>query len=144
MEAYNYSVATWKKGALIHDLESLTERHEHGEYIVLHLQEAWNDEQQKRATEIAENMIAMNKVWAARRNEEQQRVINALPLPQAAKDKIEKAVHSTGYDWFGTFMGRVAPDRWTCIGACLVLYKEMGVHTNYYGTGLFGLRNNDL
>jgi hypothetical protein len=127
-----------EKGAFIHDMESLTERHEHGEYIVLHLRESWSDEQQKRATKIAEEMIAINKIWAARRNKEQQRVINALPLPESAKVKLEEAVHATGYDWFGTFMGRVAPDRWTCIGACLALYKQMGVQTNHYGTGLLG------
>lgn len=35
-------------------------------------------------------------------------------------------------------MGRVAVDHWTCIGACLELYKRMGVRTNAYGTGLLG------
>jgi hypothetical protein len=36
------------------------------------------------------------------------------------------------------FMGRVAKDHWTCIGAALELYHRMGITTNQYGTGLFG------
>jgi hypothetical protein len=35
-------------------------------------------------------------------------------------------------------MGRLAEDRWTCIGACLELYERLGVKTNTYGTGLLG------
>lgn len=41
-------------------------------------------------------------------------------------------------NWFGTFMGRIANNRWTCIGAALELYKSIGVKTNFYGTGLLG------
>ena len=35
-------------------------------------------------------------------------------------------------------MGRLTQDRWTCIGACLELYRRLGVPTASYGTGLLG------
>jgi hypothetical protein len=34
-------------------------------------------------------------------------------------------------------MSRLAPHRWTCIGACLELYRRLGVPTDD-GTGLLG------
>jgi hypothetical protein len=83
-------------------------------------------------------MVRINHEWAAAENVKVKKRIEMLPLPQSMKEKLIGFFHSSGYDWFGTFMGRIAPDRWTCIGACVELYKRMGVRTNHYGTGLLG------
>jgi hypothetical protein len=126
------------RGAFLHDLDVLTIRHEHGDYILLHLSEPWNAEQQDSAAQIAEEMISSNKQWAAQENQNHKAIIDKLPLSLQHKEALEKRFHVSGYDWFGTFMGRIAPNRWTCISACLELYHRMGVKTGSYGTGLLG------
>ena len=62
-----------------------------------------------------------------------------LPLPARLRERLLRALHTEGYDWLGLFMGRIADERWTCIGACLELYRRLGVATNPYGTGLLGV-----
>lgn len=126
------------KGAFLHDVEAVTKQLEHGHYIALHLREPWNEDQSKHATEIALQMVAANRQWAANEQAKYCHFVDALPMSEQAKSLIEQHIYVDGYDWFGTFMGRLAPNRWTCIGACLELYHRMGVQTNYYGTGLLG------
>jgi hypothetical protein len=102
------------------------------------LKKPWSEEQKAEATRIAQSMVETNRAWADKENIKLDRVIAILPLPVAVKQKLKEVFKVTGYDWFGTFMGRVAKDRWTCIGACIELDRRMGVPLNYYGTGLLG------
>ena len=126
------------KGTCLHPLEELTGPAYKGHYVGLHLAKPWNESEQAKAAEIAKEMVAANKLWAEQENERIAKRISWLPLPQHTKVALQKALTVTGYDWFGTFMGRVTKDRWTCIGAAVALYHRMGVVTNQYGTGLLG------
>jgi hypothetical protein len=126
------------KGASIHPLEDLTGPSYKGHYVALKLKAPWNDEQKAEATRVAQSMVETNHTWADKENVKLDEVIAVLPFPDGWKKKLKTVFKVTGYDWFGTFMGRVAKDRWTCIGACIELYRRMGVPLNYYGTGLLG------
>jgi len=107
-------------------------------YIVLRLRDALSPEQASRGEAIVRAMIAVNHAWADAANRRRAARISRLPLPAALRARLLRAFHTEGYDWLGLFMGRLAPDRWTCIGACLELYRRLGVRTNAYGTGLLG------
>jgi hypothetical protein len=127
-----------KKGACFNPIEEVTGSQFRGYYVGLHLREPWSVEQQQQAFQLATEMVRINQQWAADENVRVKKRIEFLPLPRSLKDDLIKLFHSTGYDWFGTFMGRIAHDRWTCIGACVELYRRMGVRLNFYGTGLLG------
>jgi len=127
------------KGCKLHEIEDLTGAGYKGHYVGLHLKTPWSAEQKVKAQEIALEMVATNKKWAAEENNRVHNRINFLPLPENLKAELEKIFHASGYDWFGTFMGRIASDRWTCIGAAVELYRRMGVPINHYGTGLLGV-----
>ncbi|MBS1991790.1 MAG: hypothetical protein JSS83_14815 [Cyanobacteria bacterium SZAS LIN-3] len=127
-----------EKGTKIHPIEEVTEKRQKGHYIALHLKKPWTPEESARATQIAEEMVAANLKWAREENERIFKRIDWLPLPTKYKDVLKEKLKTSGYDWFGTFMGRTTENRWTCIGAALVLYHRMGIRTNPYGTGLLG------
>jgi hypothetical protein len=127
------------QGALLHGVEEFTSvLRKHGHYIVLRLREDLTPAQVLRAEEIAREMIEENRRWAKRANRRRRAIIARLPLPAAWKERLTRALHASGSDWLGLFMGRLTEDRWTCIGACLELYQRLGVQTNGYGTGLLG------
>jgi hypothetical protein len=127
------------QGALLHGVDTLTSSlREHGHYIVLRPRKGLSPEQVRRAEEIAREMIRDNRLWSERVNRRRGAIIARLPLPAAWRDRLARTFHSSGYDWLGLFMGRLAANRWTCIGACLELYEELGLQTNAYGTGLLG------
>ena len=127
-------------GALLHAADEFLSglRSRHGHYIVLRLREGLTREQEQRAEEVARQMITENRAWCERANRRRRSVIARLPLPRSGKDWLARSLHASGYDWLGLFMGRLAPHRWTCIGACLELYRRLGVRTYPYGTGLLG------
>jgi hypothetical protein len=127
------------KGTCFHPIEELTGPTYKGHYIGLHLKQPWTAEQAATATQIAESMVALDKQWAAEENLRVSHRVDILPISEDWKAKLRKLFHASGYDWFGTFMGRVADNRWTCIGACVELYQRMGVPINHYGTGLLGV-----
>lgn len=128
------------QGAVLHAapplLAGLRDRGIH--YIVLRLREGLTRDQAGRAEAIVRSMIADNHAWAERANQRRARWIGWLPLPSRVRDRLLRAAHTEGYDWFGLFMGRLARERWTCIGACLELYRRLGIETSPYGTGLLG------
>ena len=127
------------KGAVLHPVaEYASELRQHGHYVVLRLRSELTHEQVRRAEEIARDMIEENRRWCEEVNRRRRRIIERLPLPRRRKDALASVFLSSGYDWLGLFMGRLAPHRWTCIGACLELYRRLGVPTNDYGTGLLG------
>jgi hypothetical protein len=127
------------QGAVLHPVAGYTAFvREHGHYVVLRLRSALTDEQALRAEEIARAMLLENQRWRDAVNERRRRILERLPLPRQWRAALLSATHSAGYDWIGLFMGRLAPHRWTCIGACLELYRRLGVPTNDYGTGLLG------
>jgi hypothetical protein len=127
------------RGAVLHAVDEYTSFVKaHGHYIVLRLRETLTAEQIRRAEEIAREMLADNVRWRDEVNERRRKLIAWLPLPRGLKERLARTVHSSGYDWLGLFMGRLANRRWTCIGACLELYRRLGVKTNPYGTGLLG------
>lgn len=129
------------QGAVLHPapelLAGLRQRGIH--YIVLRLREGLTREQAERAEAIVRSMIADNHAWAQRANRRRAAWIARLPLPAAARAWLLRKTHTEGYDWLGLFMGRLVYDRWTCIGACLELYRRLGIATNPYGTGLLGV-----
>ncbi|HEY9713599.1 MAG TPA: hypothetical protein V6C72_09010 [Chroococcales cyanobacterium] len=127
-----------KKGAILRPIEQLLKQKGPFYFVALHLHEPLDQAAVASASRIAHEMVAANRAWAARENEKIGRIVDLLPLSADAKARLRKRFHVTGYDWFGMFMGRLAPDRWTCIGAALELYKRLGIRTNYYGTGLLG------
>jgi hypothetical protein len=127
------------KGTMIHPIEELTGASYKGHYVALHLRNPWSAAQEDEATQLAEQMVLINRQWAAAENIRVTKRIDLIPLPESLKTPLRKIFHASGYDWFGTFMGRVTNDRWTCIGAALELYRRMGVKTNKYGTGLLGV-----
>ncbi|MBU6451101.1 MAG: hypothetical protein KGS72_04930 [Cyanobacteria bacterium REEB67] len=127
-----------EKGTKIHPIHELTDKGDKTHYIGLHLKNPWNEEQKARAAAIAEEMVAANEKWAAEENARIDKRIDFLPLPADWKAYLKAHIKTSGYDWFGTFMGRTTENRWTCIGSALVLYHLMGVKTNHYGTGLLG------
>jgi hypothetical protein len=123
----------------MHGVESFTSSlRESGHYIVLRPREGLRSEQLRRAEEIALEMIEDNRRWAERVNRRRGAILARLPLPAAWRQRLAHLLHSSGYDWLGLFMGRLAQDRWTCIGACLEMYGRLGLKTNAYGTGLLG------
>lgn len=126
------------KGTSLHPLNDLTATSNEGHYVALHLKAPWNEKEDLLAARIAQQMTETDRQWAKQENIRTKQIIDALVLPESWKEKLVTIFYATGYDWFGTFMGRVAADHWTCIGACLELYKRMGVKTNTYGTGLLG------
>ncbi len=127
------------RGALLHPVDEFTSSvRRHGHYIVLRLRHGLSPEQVGRAEEIAREMIEENRRWCERLNRRRRALITRLPLPRGSRERLARAFHSSGYDWTGLFMGRLAEHRWTCIGACLELYRRLGVKTNPYGTGLLG------
>lgn len=128
------------KGTRIHPLEELTGPGYKGHYVALRLKEPWTDQQKSEAFTIAQSMVETNHQWAAKEKARLDGIVDALPLRHDTKEwaKNLALLRTSGYDWFGTFMGRVAKDRWTCIGACIELYRRMGVPLNFYGTGLLG------
>jgi hypothetical protein len=127
-----------EKGTKIHSIEGVTSKMRKGYYIGLHLAHPWNDEQKAEALRLAEEMVQANAKWAAEENARIAKRIDFLPLPSAWKNYLKQHIKTSGYDWFGTFMGRTCENRWTCIGSALVLYHKLGVRTNPYGTGLLG------
>jgi hypothetical protein len=127
-----------EKGTKIHPIEEVTKEGQKGHYIGLHLKTPWNDEQKAQAAKIAQEMVEANAKWAAEENARIDKRVDFLPLPKTWKDTLKAKCQTSGYDWFGTFMGRTCDNRWTCIGSALVLYHKMGVRTNPYGTGLLG------
>lgn len=127
------------RGALLHDVAAFTSSlRRSGHYVVLRLREGLDAEQVRRAEAIAREMIAENRRWAERANRRRAAILARLPLPAAARARLARALHTSGYDWVGLFMGRLAEGRWTCIGACLELYRRLGIETAAYGTGLLG------
>lgn len=127
------------RGAVLHPVAEFTSAvRRHGHYVVLRLRDAPGEEQVERAEQIAREMLAENAQWRTRVNERRRTIIGRLPLPAGWKAALARRVDSSGYDWMGLFMGRLAPHRWTCIGACLELYRRLGVQTDAYGTGLLG------
>jgi hypothetical protein len=128
------------RGALLHSAEEFLAglRSRHGHYIVLRLREGLTRDQVQRAEELVHEMIAENRAWCEQANQRRRKLIARLPLPRSGKDWLLRRLHASGYDWLGLFMGRLASHRWTCIGACLELYRRLGVRTNPYGTGLLG------
>ena len=119
-------------------IERLLKRGEH--YVVLKLRQPLSPHEVQLATELAYNMRAQNEAWRDKVNEERKQFVSKLPLlSTACKEWLIAKTKSTGYDVIGLFVGRRTSNHWTCIGACLELYRRLGIRTNNYGTGLLGL-----
>lgn len=129
-----------KDGLVLNPLNAITHSSAvTGYYIILRLRTPWTKEQKDRAAAIAHEMLLENAHWRDARNARRTKFIESLPLPKSWKDTLLVRTRASGYDWLGLFMGRLAKEHWTCIGACLELYRRLGITTNQYGTGLLGL-----
>jgi hypothetical protein len=126
-------------GLVLNPLEEVASKTlEQGHYIVLRLRKSLTRQQSLEAANIALEMMEANERWKNKRNEQRHKMIFSLPLSQGLKIKLYHMVKATGYDWLGLLLGRLAKDHWTCIAACLEVYRRLGIKTNSYGTGLFG------
>ncbi len=129
-----------KVGLVLNPLSAITHSSaESGYYIILRLRTPWTKEQKDKAAAIAHEMLLENAHWRDARNARRTKFIEGLPLPQSWKATLLVKTRASGYDWLGLFFGRLAKEHWTCIGACLELYRRLGIQTNQYGTGLLGL-----
>ena len=72
-------------------------------------------------------MLAREPSAGATRSTERRVASSSVCRCRAGGASALSATRSAGYDWIGLFMGRLAPQRWTCIGACLELYRRLGV-----------------
>lgn len=109
------------------------------DYIVLRLNTPLTQEQSAKAVEIAEEMIAANKVWTAGAQKRIKALIERLPVSRALKEKLWKRYKPTGYDVIGKYWGGLRKGRWTCIAVNIYLMQRLGVKMGEYGTGMFGL-----
>lgn len=129
-----------EQGCVINPLETVaSENSSHGHYIALRPRQAWDEGDIELGEQLALRMHEQNQEYIARTRALRDKIIGHLPLPKSAKDRIKGKLPITGYDWFGLFTGRRAPDNWTCIGACMELLWRIGKPTRWYGTGLLGL-----
>ena len=130
-----------ESGPAWHTARALLKSYQSGgfDYIVMRLHRPLTEEQNARSIEIVEDMIARNKVWTVAAKERTQRRIERLPIPKSWKEWLLKKYMPTGYDQFGKFWGGLREDRWTCIGSCLYLLRELGVPVGEYATGAFGI-----
>lgn len=127
------------RGTTLEPLQTMTsEQKEKGHYIALRLKKTISEDQIAEMAKFAKAMVAENKKWKKERNEQTEKIVAALPISAKLKEKLNKQFYASGYDWFGTFMGRIAQHHWTCIGAGLELYHRLGIKTRPYGTGLLG------
>lgn len=136
--------STWSsfmdRGAVVQDLKEVAETNlKYGHYIALRLTKPLNDRQKQVAPPLIAIMLEQNKLWKEATLARRQAFYRRFHLPQFLRNFIDKKLPVSGYDWWGLFTGRLASDHWTCIGAVLELYGRLGVKTNTYGTGLFGL-----
>jgi hypothetical protein len=109
------------------------------DYIILRLKTPLTVDQSRASVEIAEEMLAANKVWRTAAQKRVKKIFSALPLPQAWKEKLLKRWMPTGYDVIGKYWGGLRKDRWTCIAVNIYLLRRLGVKMAEYGTGMFGL-----
>lgn len=130
------------KGAVVNDLGWLMERWlDKGEhYVVMRLSTPLTEDQVDGAHQIAQQLMAVNDAWRTGANKRRAWLINRLVLlPRSWREWLIEKTKATGYDWPGLFVGNRAVNKWTCIGACLELYQQLGIKTRPYGTGLLGL-----
>jgi hypothetical protein len=130
-----------EKGVVMHTLRALIalERRLKQHYIVIRLRQPFTPEQSARATEVALAMLARNAAWRKAAVARRTAMVARLPLPESWRQTLLAKTMPTGYDWSGQYTGFVHQNRWTCMGACLAVLKEVGVETHEYGTGLLGL-----
>lgn len=129
-----------KDGLVLNPLDAIAKSSsESGYYIILRLTKPWTEDEKVKAAAIAHEMLLENAHWRDQTNAKRTKMIQSWPIPKSWKDYLLIHTRASGYDWLGLFMGRLAKEHWTCIGACLELYRRNGTKTNQYGTGLLGL-----
>ncbi|MFA6211436.1 MAG: hypothetical protein WCT03_21355 [Candidatus Obscuribacterales bacterium] len=136
--------STWSsfmdRGAVVQDLKEVAETNlKYGHYVALRLSKPLDDTQKQIAPQLVAIMLEQNKRWKEETLTRRLAFYQRFHLPQFLRKLIDKKLPVSGYDWWGLFTGRLARDHWTCIGAVLDLYGRLGIKTNNYGTGLFGL-----
>ncbi len=136
--------SSWQgKGAIVHTLRSLlpSEVKAGRHYIVLKPVTPWTPEQNAKAWQVSNDMIARNEIWKEKQTAWLLSVIDGLPFLSAERrEKLRKRfTPHDGYDWLGMYVGTIKEDRWTCMGFILVVLNEIGVEMESYGTGPLGL-----
>jgi hypothetical protein len=137
-------LCTWssfmEKGAVVQDLKEVAESNlKYGHYVAMRLSKPLDAGQTAVIKPLIEIMLRQNAEWKQTTLAKRDAFFRKFHFPTALRNFINKKVPVSGYDWWGLFTGRLAGDHWTCIGAVLELYARVGVKTNAYGTGLFGL-----
>ena len=129
-----------EKGTIFNPLQDVADQKTtRGHYIVMRPVQKWTDDESDLAARVALKMLEQNKRYIAQTTADRSELIGKLPVPGFVKRFLLGKLKVTGYDWLGLFTGRRAPDRWTCIGACMELCWRVGINIRWYGTGLLGL-----
>ncbi|MBK7747624.1 MAG: hypothetical protein IPI39_10285 [Candidatus Obscuribacter sp.] len=129
-----------ERGAVIQPLKEVADQKlERGHFVALRLVKPINARQAALIPGLVQIMLEQNKLYIGEATAHRQAIYSRLHLPAWLTQWIDAKIPVTGYDWFGLFTGRLALNRWTCVGACLELYHRLGIKTKDYGTGLFGL-----
>lgn len=128
-----------EKGAMVQPVKAMAQDNKSGHYIAMRLTKPLSAEQLALVPGLVEIMLKQNLDYIAGAKAARASRFQRFHVPGFVRRMVEKKFPITGYDWFGLFTGRLARDHWTCVGACLELFRRIGVKTNKYGTGLFGL-----
>ena len=134
--------SSWiEKGAIIHTLRALIAQEQKikENYIVLRLKTPLTPEQNARAYQVVEQMLANNKVWKEKVSARRTVWINRIPMPAGLRALLLKYGMSTGYDVIGKYWGGERKDRWSCMAANLFVLRDIGVPVGEYGTGALGI-----
>jgi hypothetical protein len=108
-------------------------------YIVLRPTVEISPEQHALAYPLSQIMLQQNEQYRQRARATRDRILNALPLPRRLREWLRAKFPVTGYSFLGLFIGRRAPDHWTCIGSAVELYSRLGISLRFYREGLLGL-----
>ena len=108
-------------------------------YVVLRPTVSFSADQRAAVPSLTRILIEQNRLYKETKQARRSAWLNHLPLPQSWRQWLIRKFPVTGYDWTGLLIGQKHSDHWTCVGLCLELYHRLGMKTNQYGTGLFGL-----
>lgn len=126
--------SSWfETGACLNELGRICKPSDRNHYYVLRRRVPLTDEQKRKMEGEAKKMLEENRAFAERLKAKR------AGMRPFLRDFMEKRWPATGYDWVGSWNGRIADDHWTCTGVHLTLMRRCGISVPNLGVGLFGL-----
>jgi hypothetical protein len=130
----NMLFSSWfETGACLNEPRRIVKPSDRNHYYVLRRKSPLTDEQIQRVEREAAGMLEQNKAYIERTKAHRER------MPRLLKRFLDWKFPVTGYDYFGKYTGRIAPDRWTCTGIYLELMRRSEISTIKLGQGIAGL-----